>query len=71
MDSKFDAFVLYYNAFHERELTTKEFKEMLIAEVGEDGFKETLAIFRQKWEERQAAGDKRTLYEVMKSEKSS
>jgi len=67
----FEAFLLYYTAFHERELNTKELKEMLIAEIGEEGFKQSLVIFRQKWEELKAAGDKRTLYEVMKSERTS
>jgi hypothetical protein len=62
----FEAFLLYYTAFHEYELNTKELKEMLIAEIGEEGFKQALVIFKQKQEERLVAGDKRTLYEAMK-----
>lgn len=65
----FEAFVLYYTAFHEGELNIKEFKEMLLADVGEEGLKEALAIFKQKREERLAAGDKRTLYDATKVEK--
>lgn len=66
MNANYEAFVLYYTAFHEWEFNSKELKEMLIAEIGEEGFKDALATFRQKWEEVKAAGDKRTLYEVMK-----
>lgn len=66
MDANFEAFVLYYTAFHEYELNTKELKEMLILEIGEEGFVKALVIFRQEWGKRQDADDKRTLYEVMK-----
>jgi uncharacterized protein YqgQ len=66
MDANFEAFVLYYTAFHEYELNTKELKEMLILEIGEEGFAKALVIFRQEREreKREAAGDKRTLYAV-------
>lgn len=66
MDANFEAFLLYYTAFHEHELNTKEFKEMLIAEIGEDGFKKAMDIFKEKVAELKAAGDKRTLYEATK-----
>jgi hypothetical protein len=66
MDSKFDAFVLYYTAFHEFEITAKEMKEMLLLEIGEDGLKQALEVFKQKRLERETAGDKRTLYEATK-----
>lgn len=65
MDSKFDAFVLYYTAFHEFEITTKEMKEMLLLEIGEDGLKQALEVFKEKRFEREAAGDKRTFYEAV------
>lgn len=68
MDANFEAFVLYYTAFHEYELNTKELKEMLILEIGEEGFAKALIIFRQEWEKRQAAGDKRTLYAATKGD---
>lgn len=67
MDANFETFSLYYTAFHEFEFTTKELKEMLISEIGEEGFKQALITFRQKREERQAVGDKRTLHDVMKA----
>lgn len=66
MDSKFDAFVLYYTAFHDFEINIKELKEMLLLEIGEDGLQEALVVFKQKRLEREAAGDKRTYYEATK-----
>ncbi len=54
-------------AFHEWELNLNDFKEMLLAEIGEEGIKDALATFKAKREERFAAGDKRTLYDVLKS----
>jgi len=71
VDPNFEAFVLYYTAFHEFELTTKDLKEMVILEIGEEGFKLALEIFTQKRLEREAVGDKRTLYEAMKNERTS
>jgi hypothetical protein len=66
MDSTFDALVLYYTAFREFEITLKEMKEMLVSEIGEEGLKQALEVFKQKRLEREAAGDKRTLYEATK-----
>lgn len=64
MDNNFDTFVLYYTAFHEGELTLAELKEMTLADIGEEGLKAALATFRSKRLEREAAGDKRTLYDA-------
>ncbi len=60
----FEAFLLYYTAFHEFEITAKELKEMLVAEIGEEGFKEALVVFKEEREKLVAAGDKRTYYEA-------
>ena len=65
MDANYEAFLLYYTAFHERELSLKEFKEMLIAEIGENGVKAALVIFKQKIAER--AGEKGTIYDSMRT----
>lgn len=50
MDANFEAFTLYYKAFHEFEITLKEFKEMLIADIGEEGFAKALVSFRAEFE---------------------
>lgn len=64
MDANYEAFVLYYTAFHAWEINTKEFREMLVSDIGEDGFKQALSTFRQEREKRELAGDKRTKHEA-------
>ena len=69
MDANYEAFVLYYTAFHAWEINTKEFKEMLINDIGEEGLGKAIVIFREEREKRVAAGDKRLLDDVLKAEK--
>lgn len=64
MDANYEAFLLFYTAFHKFEITLKEFKEMLVSEIGEDGLKAALVIFKEKIAER--AGQKGTLHDSMK-----
>jgi hypothetical protein len=64
MDANYEAFILYYTAFHEFEISVKEFKDMLISDIGEDGFAQAIAIFKQDREKRESVGDKRTMYEA-------
>lgn len=62
----FEAFVLYYTAWQDGEISLSDMKEFILAEVGEEGMAEALNVFRQKRLEREAQGVKMTLYEYTK-----
>lgn len=64
MDQNFETFLLYYISWHEGEMTLAELKEMVIADIGQEGLTDALGTFRSKRLEREAAGDKRTLYDA-------
>lgn len=66
-DPNYEAFLLYYTAFHEWEISTSDFKQMLTEEIGEEGVKDALSTFRAEREARFVAGDMRLLYDVQKS----
>jgi hypothetical protein len=66
MDANYEAFLLYYTAFHEWEIGTKDIKDMLLSDVGEEGLKIAVSIFREERLKREENGDRRVLYDVLK-----
>lgn len=69
MGDPFETFVLYYTAWHENEFSLSELKNLLLEELGTEGFEQALHTFKAKRLERYAEGDKRTLYDVLKEVK--
>lgn len=65
----FETFVLFYVAWQEHEISLREMKEMILAEIGEEGLTKAIAVFRSKRLEREATASKKTLYDVLQEEK--
>lgn len=63
-----ETFILYYIAWHENEFSLVEMRELLIGELGEAGFVQVLAEFKTQRLAREAAGDLRTMYRILKDE---
>lgn len=68
MDNNFETFVLFYTAWHEGEMSLKDMREMVVAEIGEAGLTLAIEQFRAKRLEREAAGIFCTLYDTIKAE---
>lgn len=67
MNEQLETFLLYYECWHEKEIDFTEFRENLISDLGEDGMKSAVSLFRDMCSPRWATGDRRTYYELMKS----
>jgi hypothetical protein len=61
-----DEFVLCYTAWHERELTLADMRQMLLGDLGEAGLVAAISEFREERLKREQQGDWRTYYEIMK-----
>ncbi len=75
MNLNWETFLLYYTAWHEGEFDRHEdyedfglrrVRRELIEDLGEEGFRDALAIFSEKVKSRAAAGINKTLYESIK-----
>lgn len=65
MNANYETFLLYYVSCHEGEFVLSQMKQLLLAEIGEAGLLEAVAIFRSKRLERESQGIYKTLYETM------
>ncbi len=66
MIPELETFILYYIGWHEHEYGFAEFKQSVLGELGEEGFKFALIHFREMRLAREADGDRRTYYEATK-----
>lgn len=66
MSTNLEAFLLYYDAWHNHEFGFSEMKELVVAEIGADGLRAALTEFMAIIQPFRDAGDRRTYHLIQK-----